>query len=333
MSKHEVSVVVLNDISPHPNADALDLVKIFGYTCCVRKDSFKVGDLAAYIEPDMLAPTTRPEFEFLGRGDGQMVRIKVKRLRGIYSQGLLIPAPEGSKEGDNVIEQLGIVRYEPQMLSYRPRAGGGTNARAEKPPEMNSPSYDLENFRKYGQTIPLGEPVWISEKIHGCSARFLFDGEKMHFGSRNEWKKPEPGNNPWFVCSQQNPWIEELCRANPNMMFYGEVYGWVQDLRYGAQQNELKFKIFDAWNGTRYLDYQSVVALLTVNNVFQHFVPVLWEGEYNYKIVEDLAEGRSTLAEHIREGVVVKPKREMWDERIGRVALKCVGNQYLERAK
>jgi ATP-dependent RNA circularization protein (DNA/RNA ligase family) len=34
---------------------------------------------------------------------------------------------------------------------------------------------------------------------------------------------------------------------------------------------------------------------------------------------------------HVREGVVVKPAEERHDGRVGRVALKLVGNGYLER--
>jgi hypothetical protein len=42
---------------------------------------------------------------------------------------------------------------------------------------------------------------------------------------------------------------------------------------------------------------------------------------------------RSTLAEHLAEGIVVKPAQERWDGRVGRIALKLVSDSYLERAK
>ena len=66
-------------------------MRIWGYTACVAKGLFRPGDLAAYLPPDSLVPDT-PEFAFLG----EHRRIKVRRLRGIYSQGLLIRKWAGS---------------------------------------------------------------------------------------------------------------------------------------------------------------------------------------------------------------------------------------------
>ncbi len=47
-STHRVEVVRV-EIIEHPFAEKLDIAKIFGYTCCVRKGQFKNGDLAAYV--------------------------------------------------------------------------------------------------------------------------------------------------------------------------------------------------------------------------------------------------------------------------------------------
>jgi hypothetical protein len=46
----------------------------------------------------------------------------------------------------------------------------------------------------------------------------------------------------------------------------------------------------------------------------------------------EFAEGQTTLpgADHVREGVVIVPEVERYDERIGRVKLKLVGAGYLQ---
>ncbi|MGH9759840.1 MAG: hypothetical protein ACREAC_03250 [Blastocatellia bacterium] len=83
-STHKVEVVPVV-LERHPNADTLSVVKVFGgYTVCVRTVDFKDGDLGAYIPPDSVVDSSRPEFAFLAGHE----RIKVKRLRGIVSMGL-----------------------------------------------------------------------------------------------------------------------------------------------------------------------------------------------------------------------------------------------------
>lgn len=171
MSTHEVKVVKIQNIDKHTNADSLVLTNIWGYTCIVGKDQFNLGDLAAYIEPDYLVPLDRPEFEFLKKPESNKTheRITIRRFRGIYSEGLLIPAPKGSKEGDNVMELLGVQRYEPQMFPASSKGGGSLgSAHAETGPEFKVPEYDLENLKKNKDVLVDGEEVIYTCKLHGC---------------------------------------------------------------------------------------------------------------------------------------------------------------------
>lgn len=331
MSTHTVDVIEIGEILPHPNADRLEIVKIDEFTCCVRKGDFKVGDLAAYIEPDYVVDLEREEFSFLPKA-----RIKVKKLRGIISMGLLIPAPEGSAVGDNVMEQLGVTRYVPPITG-RPKM----RANGEKAPEGYHPKYDLENWRKYSRLLEEGELVYVTEKIHGANARFRFQDGKMHIGSRSMWVKHD-GANPWSMALEQNPWIGAFCENHPNLTVYGEIYGWVQDLRYGHEKGRVSFAAFDLLAGGRWLNF---------NELMNYFRPInqdvltFDEGEhlrsvplfdcvtYNKELVEKYVDGSSRVpgTDHIREGIVIKPIEERVDMRLGRVALKVVSNDYLER--
>src|SRR5262249_32544226 len=110
MSSHAVEVVRLDKFHPHPNADRLAIVDVFGHQVCGDKDEVQPGAVAAYIPPDSVAPD-RPEFAFL---DGHR-RIRAKKLRGIISFGLLVKAPGGAAPGDDVAERLGITHYEPPL--------------------------------------------------------------------------------------------------------------------------------------------------------------------------------------------------------------------------
>jgi hypothetical protein len=58
-------------------------------------------------------------------------------------------------------------------------------------------------------------------------------------------------------------------------------------------------------------------------------VPVLAVLPYSLERVAALADGRSTLANHKREGIVVRPLAERNDPKIGRVVLKYISGAYL----
>jgi len=321
MSTHIIPVLKFPEPQRHPNADSLDIVTLWGYTVVVRRGDFSPGELVAYIEPDFVVPEGSPWCAFLGKN----TRIKAKKLRGIWSQGLLIRAPEGAMEGDNVLERLGIVRWEPPLeLS--------TRGDAERPcPALATvPKYDVENWRRYGDLFLQGEEVFVTEKIHGANARFSFTEDRMWCGSRSQWKRQDK-TDLWWVALGQNPWIESWCQNNPGKVLFGEVFGQVQDLRYDSTRGQIFFRAFDilagnTWMDSRYFHNQEVSHLTS-----EQRVPLVYHGPYDRDILESLAMGDSKLAKHLAEGVVVKPVVERTTLEIGRVMLKLVSNRYLDR--
>lgn len=313
MSQHQIEIISVK-MEPHPNADKLAIVRPFGYTVCVNKNDWKDGDLAAYIPPDYVVDIERPEFSFLERP-----RIKVKKLRGIMSQGLLVPAPINSKLGDNVIDILGIHRYNPEDPI-------NTRGDAIRGPDLISPKYDVDDYRRYGQTLFSDtDQIVVTEKIHGSNARFVMTSDgKIWCGSRAEWKK-EDANNLWWKCLQKNPKLSELLKKFPNYVFYGEVFGH-QDLKYDANGQTL-FRLFDTWDGQNWMEFDWLAT-----NCSELLVPILYKGLHSSKIIEGLAEGKSTLANHIREGCVIRSIPERNHPRLGRAQLKLVSNSYLEKS-
>jgi len=59
-------------------------------------------------------------------------------------------------------------------------------------------------------------------------------------------------------------------------------------------------------------------------------VPLLYSGPYSFNKIQELAEGNSVVdtAKHIREGCVIRPQKNRFNAKIGRIILKCVGNGY-----
>lgn len=77
----------------------------------------------------------------------------------------------------------------------------------------------------------------------------------------------------------------------------------------------------------KYLPYEALSAISDI----QH-VPFLGVHSFNLDELKEMAEGSSLVegANHIREGIVVRPIDERWTNDIGRLQLKLISNAYLE---
>ncbi len=325
-STHRVEVVPI-ELLPHPNADALSIVRVFdGYTCCVRTDDWRERSIGAYIPPDSIVPETEP-FAFLA---GHR-RIRVKRLRGVISMGLLMPAPDGAQVGDDVADLLGVTHYEPAV--HNASMGRGSGQDAVPAPAGWHPVYDLDSLRRYGRLFIPGEAVFVTEKIHGANARFVFDGEDFHAGSRTEWKRYDETIIWWkaLICTPGGEVVKRFLVDHPEATVYGEVFGQVQDLKYGSQPGEVRLAVFDLLRGSEWVcarEAREIAPELP-------WVPTIADGlAFDLEAILALAEGPSLIpgAGHLREGCVVKPLLERADMRLGRVCLKVVGNGYMERS-
>jgi hypothetical protein len=95
-TEFHVEVVKLGKILDLENSTSLSITNVLdGFPCIIKRGSFKEGDLAIYIPIDSIVDTKMPEFQFLNKGK-RYRRIKALKLRGTFSMGLLIPAPDGA---------------------------------------------------------------------------------------------------------------------------------------------------------------------------------------------------------------------------------------------
>ncbi len=373
---HAVRIVPVI-LEKHPDADSLSIVKVHNFQIVVRTEDWVGVDKAAYVEPDSVLPD-KPEFRFLkitgnikkelDALDGlegssidarraeieakidantKYLRITVRRLRGVMSMGMLLPAPENSQVGDDVAEHLGILRYEPPTESETGKPQGGDVA---SPPKVHAPTYDVENAYRWAlECFEPGEMVYVTEKLDGQNARFVatMAGNEtftertlgghvnmvtpitLHAGSRNEWKKKEGGSN-WWRVQDQNEWIPKWCYDNQDRVMYGETFGWVADLKYGSKQGQLWFRAFDVLEGSEWWDAEKFMEEFHESIR----VPCLGIMPFDFEKLKALADGPSLIkgANHIREGIVIKPLKERRHWKLGRVFVKMVSNAYLEKS-
>src|SRR5690606_29446045 len=112
-------------------------------------------------------------------------RIKAKKIRGIYSQGILVDTPwdllpVGSDIGTSVIDVLQLKKWEEEEEDNIPNAKKSRGANAEKAPQgWSIPYYDVDGLRKYVDCLGENEEIVLTEKVHGSNAAFCHDGTRL----------------------------------------------------------------------------------------------------------------------------------------------------------
>ncbi len=337
MSEFHVQVFRIGRVGKHPKADTLSITQgPGGYPCCFKTGEFGPGDLAVHIPVDALVDTARPEFSWLAdkaslAGDGSLLfRVKAIKLRGIPSYGFLVRAPVDVgplREGQDIREYFGVTKYDPGPCFSQDGIVQGEHM--SLPEDGMVPQYDIEGMRRYGHVIEPGELVSVTEKIHGSNGRWAYLGGRLLCGSRTRFRQASVWNRMAIRYG-----LEAILGLpeNHGLVLYGEVYGaGIQDLTYGLAEQEVRFfDVYDSKVGTWY-EVDRFDAFLRQYGL--PGCPELFRGPYDAGKIAAMAEGPSTLdgANHVREGVVVKPLAERWDREVGRVFLKQPGEGYLLR--
>jgi RNA ligase (TIGR02306 family) len=320
------------------------------------KNRVKAIKLRGVLSQGLIYPVDGPGDDYrpdwpMDSGPGSTVLTFLQNNEGQYI---------GVGEGSDVTEFLGITKYEPVIPSHM--NGQVFNASGY------TPKYDIENIKRYPDVFVEGEDVVITEKLHGTWACFGYHPDVAHpiisskglsgKGLAFKWKFPENENNLYvrtfrgltfrdvnndrlFPDQLGTTIVDRVHRGlklPPNEAVYvmGEIFGHgVQDLGYGVGKSTGKgFRVFDIYVGSpgsgSYVGADELIPLLA--NIGLEHVPVLHLGPWNVRLIDELTSGKTTLdADHIREGIVIKPAEERRDADIGRVILKSVSEQYLLR--
>jgi RNA ligase (TIGR02306 family) len=326
MSSLIVEVCQIDKVLAHPNADVLELAHVKGWQCVVPKGRYVAGSVVTYIPIDSVLP--------IGLSDRLNItkylskqRVRCAKLRGEPSFGVIMDVEDPAwPPGLDVRERYGITKYEP------PIRAGVSDAEPDHP--LFTSYTDIENMRNFPVVIQDGEEVVATEKIHGTNCRVgLVDDSLMVAGSKGvRRKRPDDEKIAtdlyWFPWSLTpvNSLVKSFSPARQVILF-GEVYGKVQSLRYGV--SGIAFRAFDLVVDGKYLDYDEFVTACQTHGV--ETVPLVYRGPFSLDAVKAVAAGNSTMpgAEHIREGVVVRPVRERSDPKTGRVILKYINDDYL----
>jgi RNA ligase (TIGR02306 family) len=153
----------------------LSVGEVNGYPVIFRTGEFEEGALAGYAPVDSIFPDL-PKYQFLGSNR----RIKAKRLRGIFSMGLLVPCRPGWELGQNIQEELGITKWEPTI----PVNMQGDNASDKGVLPVYT---DIEGFCRFPDVLIEGGEVVFTEKTHGVNFRAGFHDNELIVGSHHQF--------------------------------------------------------------------------------------------------------------------------------------------------
>jgi len=332
------SIRKISKIAPIEGAEFIEVAEVDGWRVVVKKGEYQENTLVIFCEIDSFVPNSIAPFltppdkfpkEYLGvKGE----RLKSKKLRGVLSQGLILPLnilPQNDLEwtdpvGVDVSELLGIVKYDPPLpAQLAGQAKGNFPSLIPKTQQERIQNIKLENY--YGE-------YEVTEKLEGSSCTFYLDQDgNFEACSRNLSLKEDPNNSFWKAALAYS--IREKMQEN-NLHGYaiqGELVGeGIQGNIYNIKGVDFYvYDVYDTKQG-KYLEplaRRSMSASLNLKHV-----PVIDLAKYIQDMSKDdlllYAEGKSVLnPKQEREGCVLKSINDPSK------SFKIVSNRYLTGSK
>lgn len=378
MSSLIVEICKVDKIIKHSNADSLDLCIVKDWQTVIKKDSLKVGDVVVYIPPDCLLEEAFAikvgVQNYLHKQRVKSIKLRGEYSHGIVLPISSLPELKKCKVGDNVADILKIKKWEPTIAGnslLSPKDGKKLHEIAAFPKYT-----EIENYRNFNDIFLDEEEVVITEKIHGSNSRVGLVNGKWECGSHNVRRLVEPsyfGELYWYVKKwihwcitakslikfsfkfnrEQNDiyryplsiegvkalleYLSKTKKSN-SVVLYGEIFGDVQDLKYGRKQGEYDYAAFDIKVSGTYLNYNEFLGLCDKFNISCVLLikNELWKNVKDnlktYVIGNTLISDREgNEVKQMREGIVIKPMIERNNSKVGRVILKYIGDEYLTR--
>lgn len=371
LSDYKVEVVRIDEIVPHPNADRLLIAKVKGWQTIIPKDKFEVGDIAVYFPVDSVLP---PELEAQLFGVDAKIkltkgRIKAIKIRSFISQGMLeavgrLPLKEGKKYkvGDDIKEELRVVKYEPPIPEFQKPGQAGPASKKKINPffKVYTKFPRIENAPHMFQD---DDEVVATEKIHGTNFRcgwvpFVADTFwrklKVWLRIAPKWQFVYGSHyvqlNDKFLYDgyyDKNFYAEivrkyDLKNKLPKgTVIYGEIYGSSiqKGYNYGLPTTR-ELVVFDIQRlnnmtaGQIIKDKDEMVYIgdhdfqATVHRLELPTCPEVFRGKFKDCNIEQLKQGPSVLCpeQKVREGIVVKTVEE---HPVVRKVAKIINPEYL----
>jgi RNA ligase (TIGR02306 family) len=337
-------VGIINEVKSIDGADNIELAIINGWNAITKKGEYKVDDLVIVATTDAVIPQELSDdmevTSYLRKGG----RVRTVKLRGVYSECLIIPMKylkdKGAKNipGTDLMETLGIFKYEPPVKQVQ--LASGRKIKYKDNPNFQV-YYKFPNSKNVKGLFTEKDIVEITRKIHGTNARYgivrksslsFMDKVKKFFRLGGEWieyeyvygsHNVEKGSDSqgfystdvWRTIAEKYNIKEKLWEFVTNyykpsdigsgIIIYGEIYGAGIQKNYEYGLNELKFVGFDLVKNGKYVEVLS--AKYKIKALDLPYVEVLYKGLWSQEIQDQYVFNNfieGTKVPH--EGIVVK---------------------------
>lgn len=337
-------VAKIDTIEKIEGADNIEQARIGGWNCIVQNGKHSVGELVVIATTDAVIPQEMSDkmnvTNYLRKGG----RVRTVKLRGVYSECLIIPVSYVRKqrvlyeEGTDCMDILGIHKYEPPVKQIQ--LASGRKIRYQDNPNFLV-YYKFPNYKNVVGMFSEEDDVQITRKIHGTNARYgivkknklsLLDKIKKFFRISDKWvdyefvvgsHNVEKGSdsqgyydtNVWYEIAdkydiKKKLWDYVKVHGHRNLgsgiVLYGEIYGKGIQKGYEYGLDEIKFAGFDVMLDGNYLSCAFSKAIIEHILKLPH-VEILYFGKWSQEVQDSFVFDNfieGTKVPH--EGVVVK---------------------------
>ena len=335
-------VAKINEVRAIEGADNIELVIAGGWNAITKKGEFKEGDLTVIATTDAVIPEKLSEkmgvANYLRKGN----RVRTVKLRGVYSECLIIPIiyakAKSIVEGNDLMEELGITKYEPPVKQVQLSSGRKIKWRDNKNFHIY---YKFPNLKNVPEMFTEEDNVQITRKIHGTNARYgivkkskltLWDRLKKFLRLADEWieyeyiygsHNCEKGSDSqgfystdvWRTISEDYGIKKRLWNfakkysvkdLGSGLVLYGEIYGAGIQKNYEYGLTDIKFVGFDITIDGKYLAPETT-QLVTLCHLELSHVKVLYEGTWSQEVQDSFVFGNFIKDTKVpEEGIVIK---------------------------
>jgi RNA ligase (TIGR02306 family) len=333
-------VGTVTEIKAIDGADNIELAVVGGWQAITKKGEYGEGERVIIATTDAVIPQELSDkmgvTGYLRKGG----RVRTVKLRGVYSECLIIPASFAKqqylKDGDDKMDELGIVKFEPPAKQIQ--LASGRKIKYRDNPNFGV-YYKFPNLKNVTGMFTSEDHVEITRKIHGTNARYgivkktklsMWDKVKKFLHIADEWVEyeyvygshnVEKGSDSqgfystdvWRTVAEKYKIKEALWNfardhkeIGSGVILYGEIYGAGIQKNYDYGLTDMEFAGFDlVVDGV----YEPVISSrLVIKNWLQlPYVEVLHKGLWSQEIQDRFVFNNfipGTKVPH--EGIVIK---------------------------
>lgn len=348
------------EVFEHPNADALEIVRLGSYQLVSGKGNYKTGDVVIIVpEKSVLSNGTMlKEYEKYLTGP-KKDRVKSIQLRGEVSQGITWPLNKleeafgerisdlvnAHPESEDISELLGIVKYEPII----PANLAGVQAKI--PYGVVVKKHDVLQYGAFSNEFDPEERVIITEKLHGTQLNYTLSRKYSDVEGGFEFievvaskgvvnnglcLKEDVGNTYWQAV--KNDALIEKAKYlldhyegdnEATVTIHGEVVPVQGGYNYGFTKPTVRVFNVVITNSNESYELQGSEVGTVVS-----WVPVLYDGPLKDVDVYELSKGKEQVSGrelHIKEGIVIQPYIPRCTSKGDKLKVKVINPKYASK--